>query len=233
VPAAGPGLQDVLDRCLQKDPAHRYANVAELARALAPFGSPQAEMAVERIEHVLGVSGASRAAPAAAEATLLNAGSAGPAASSTLSATSSAPRGRSRLLLVSAPLVLLGAAGALVLVFVLGRAPASGVAARDAAHAAEPPASTTAIELAPLAPDLASAQASAPATGVPTQPAASATATATATASSAQHRRPAATPSHAAPAAAPPSASASAGRPCRLVSYLDADGEKHFRQECP
>src|SRR5258708_5385271 len=46
-------LQAVIHRCLEKEPAQRYANVAELARALLPFGPPRCEQSVERIEHVL------------------------------------------------------------------------------------------------------------------------------------------------------------------------------------
>ena len=38
-PDVPPGLARVIARCLEKDPAMRYANVAELARALEPFGS--------------------------------------------------------------------------------------------------------------------------------------------------------------------------------------------------
>ena len=36
------GLQDVIFRCLEKNPADRYQSVADLADALAPFGSPKA-----------------------------------------------------------------------------------------------------------------------------------------------------------------------------------------------
>jgi serine/threonine-protein kinase len=37
-PEIDPGLEAVILRCLRKEPAERYASVAELARALAPFG---------------------------------------------------------------------------------------------------------------------------------------------------------------------------------------------------
>jgi serine/threonine protein kinase len=49
------GLDEVVSRCLSKDPGSRYANVAELAHALAPFASARtASTSVERISRVLG-----------------------------------------------------------------------------------------------------------------------------------------------------------------------------------
>lgn len=48
-----PGLDAVVRRCLAKDPNARYADVAELARALAPFGSGAWPGAPERIEATL------------------------------------------------------------------------------------------------------------------------------------------------------------------------------------
>ena len=56
IPAA---FESTLNRCLVKDPAGRFANVGELAAALAPFGPPRSDVSVERISHVLG-SGAPR-----------------------------------------------------------------------------------------------------------------------------------------------------------------------------
>ena len=49
VPAA---LEDIVQRCLEKDPAQRYCDVADLAEALAPFAGPMAR-AVERITRIL------------------------------------------------------------------------------------------------------------------------------------------------------------------------------------
>jgi serine/threonine-protein kinase len=50
------GLAEVVGRCLLRDPAQRYANVAKLASALAPFGPPRSEISIERISRVLGAS---------------------------------------------------------------------------------------------------------------------------------------------------------------------------------
>ena len=46
-------LAAIVGRCLEKDPARRYANVAELARALAPFGTSGARASAASIARVL------------------------------------------------------------------------------------------------------------------------------------------------------------------------------------
>jgi serine/threonine-protein kinase len=64
-----PAVEDVVSRCLAKNPAARYANIGQLAIALAPFGSARSAVSVERILHVLGqaaAQGPSRAAMAGA-----------------------------------------------------------------------------------------------------------------------------------------------------------------------
>jgi serine/threonine-protein kinase len=43
------GLQQAVLRLLEKDPAARYANIAEMAHAIAPFGTPAARTSCERI----------------------------------------------------------------------------------------------------------------------------------------------------------------------------------------
>jgi serine/threonine-protein kinase len=48
-------LERTVFRCLEKDPARRPANVAELAHALAPFGSASARGSAERVSRVLKV----------------------------------------------------------------------------------------------------------------------------------------------------------------------------------
>jgi eukaryotic-like serine/threonine-protein kinase len=46
-------FEAVVMRCLQKEPEHRYADVGELARALAPFGPQNASTSASRIQIVL------------------------------------------------------------------------------------------------------------------------------------------------------------------------------------
>jgi serine/threonine protein kinase len=53
-PDAPPSLQAVIDRCLEKNPAHRYQNVAELAIALLPFAPSRARLYAQRASSILG-----------------------------------------------------------------------------------------------------------------------------------------------------------------------------------
>ncbi len=53
-PEAPPALEVVIDRCLEKDPARRYQNVAELAVALLPFAPSRARAYAQRASSILG-----------------------------------------------------------------------------------------------------------------------------------------------------------------------------------
>jgi serine/threonine protein kinase len=53
------GLQQVVLKCLEKDRARRYSNVAELALALSPFAPRRSRVAVERISRVIQTAGLS------------------------------------------------------------------------------------------------------------------------------------------------------------------------------
>ncbi|MBI5537370.1 MAG: serine/threonine protein kinase [Deltaproteobacteria bacterium] len=48
-PDVEPALEQVILRALEKDPANRYASVADFAAALMPFGGPRAQMSLHRI----------------------------------------------------------------------------------------------------------------------------------------------------------------------------------------
>jgi serine/threonine-protein kinase len=60
-PEVAPALEETVHRCLSKDPAARFASAAELARALAPHGTPLSRTSCTRIERVL--EGPSRPSP--------------------------------------------------------------------------------------------------------------------------------------------------------------------------
>ena len=47
-PDIPPAMVEIIERCLQKDPAQRYANAAELASALEPLAPPDSRLTVER-----------------------------------------------------------------------------------------------------------------------------------------------------------------------------------------
>jgi serine/threonine-protein kinase len=52
-PEVPPALDALVHRCLEKDLERRVQSVAELARGLAPFGSPAAQFSMERVIKVL------------------------------------------------------------------------------------------------------------------------------------------------------------------------------------
>ncbi|MCA9677426.1 MAG: serine/threonine protein kinase, partial [Myxococcales bacterium] len=56
---APPGFEETVGRCLAKEPADRFQNVAELALALVPYGPPEAYEGAQRAARVLGLIGTS------------------------------------------------------------------------------------------------------------------------------------------------------------------------------
>jgi serine/threonine-protein kinase len=72
-PDLPPELAEVISRCLMRDKAQRFANVAKLAAALVPFGPARGDISLERIARVLGASvppsGTEAHAPARMQAT--------------------------------------------------------------------------------------------------------------------------------------------------------------------
>ncbi len=52
-PDIPPGVDEIIARCLKKQPGDRFANVGELVEALAPFGNPSVRASATRITRIL------------------------------------------------------------------------------------------------------------------------------------------------------------------------------------
>ncbi|APR77188.1 Serine/threonine-protein kinase pkn3 [Minicystis rosea] len=65
-PDAPPAMEAVIMRCLEKEPARRFASVSELAQALAEFAPPRSRLSIDRITRIVGAAkpAAGPAAPA-------------------------------------------------------------------------------------------------------------------------------------------------------------------------
>jgi eukaryotic-like serine/threonine-protein kinase len=132
------GLEAVILRCLAKDRAARFASVAELAAALAPFGPPSAGRSAERILRVLRASGSLNVANGLAQ---------GAVAASTgqdvaLAATHSPARAKSSLYFV-VPLLVVILGGAAF--FAMHRAPAAAERSPEGVSLAVPSAAAAAV----------------------------------------------------------------------------------------
>jgi serine/threonine protein kinase len=139
------GLQAVLLRCLEKDRNRRFANVAELANALVPFGGRNAIRSAERVSKVLSAAGIS--------SSQLEIHPAAPVDAATQSAwgNSTQSRGSGRTVLISlAVLAVLGVGGGALLL----RQRAAPPAAESASAATTPPSAepAPAVTTAPLPP---------------------------------------------------------------------------------
>lgn len=62
LPDAPLGLQEVIQKCMEKDRTKRYASIGELAVALAPFAPKRARASVERISRIMQAAGLSASA---------------------------------------------------------------------------------------------------------------------------------------------------------------------------
>jgi len=121
-------LDAIISRCLAKDRTQRYANVAELATALAPLGPPNATRSSERIARILRTSGSLSSSESSLPPTVL----ATTGNVVTLKAAQDVLQPRQSSRSVWLPVSLLLAAAAAFWVF---RRPAPAIE-----HAAEPPA---------------------------------------------------------------------------------------------
>ena len=165
VPSTLPnGLEQVLKKCLEKDRNARYANAAELAAALAPFGTADAQVSLGRVTGMFASSSSIPALtrsvahdPASCTATLEVPVEAAPQTdgrrTSNISAVASTPAprpGRSWLVLAAAAL------GILAVLALRGPAPVAPHGSAVATPPAEPvsvvPAAAPALPVAPLVP---------------------------------------------------------------------------------
>jgi len=186
-PGVPEGLQIVVQRCLEKNREHRFANVSELANALAPFGSRATSRSVERIARILGASSsAAEAMPLSGPAQLPT--NYGPSTQSNWGQTR--PNRSSAVPLVAAVgglLLLLGAVGAFLLVRGRGQA--------EPALATSTPTVAVEAAAAPLAPVAASASTALPvAPASPASPASPATPPVAPNSAAANPRAPASAP---------------------------------------
>jgi eukaryotic-like serine/threonine-protein kinase len=194
-PDAPAGIEDVILKCLAKDRRDRYRNVAELAVALAPFGSKRLRASVERVSRVIHGAGLSTRGPVAfssAPPSSLPQSDTGTMASWGRTASPSA-RKAVKVVIAALAVAAAGAAGALLFV---GRA-------REPAPVQSLVSTAIVVSPAPVAPPVAAT----PAVFAPIAPIASASAapTPSATPRPALAKPP---PAPAAPAAARPRAPA-------------------------
>jgi serine/threonine-protein kinase len=189
-PDAPAELDELIGKCLQKDPARRLPNVAEFALALLPFAPKGAKTSVERISRVIqkaGMSASALALPPSSDGDLAASQDAKTAAS--WGATSPRPKRRAVAFAAIAGAIVLLAAGVAIVVFRARASPAavapaaalvpvpatpvSEVAASASSTAPAPSGPSSAEAAASLAfpPAAPRAQAAAPPRASPTKPA--------------------------------------------------------------
>jgi serine/threonine-protein kinase len=233
------GLEAAVLRCLEKDPTRRFANVAQLAAAVAPFGPPSSEQTVSHVSKVLSVAvvGSDLASSDATHALdETHVADRKPVDGQWTKSSGSSPPMVTSQVRKSGPSRRTIALGVATLMVVAVIAVRSAMVQRPGAAvpAVDPPAAA-ALSFAPIA---STGAASAPSTG-PVLSASSAVPVpvASSAAPAASAPRPAVPSSPVRPAA--PAASTSAPAPsssarCSYQSYVDpADGETHFKRVCP
>ncbi len=137
-------LQAVVFHCLEKNREHRYANVAEFAFALAPFGAAVAQRSADRISRVLGSAGIPSAPPALVPASSVRVES---STTTNFGASSEAKKSRAPLLLALLAAALVAGVGVAGFLATHHRA--------ALAAAAEPPSSQPAVAAVQAAPPVA------------------------------------------------------------------------------
>jgi serine/threonine protein kinase len=259
-PDVPPQLEAIINRCLEKNPAGRFPNVAELAVALAPFGRYGSDVSVQRITHVLTRAGVTMSNVMPGAPAMAGMGSGGgtgqphgspqqPIGAATNSPWAQSVAGGAGVakpsrvgLYVGVPVMLLVTAAAAAF-FILKKpvAPAPTLASVDpVASSAPSAAATTSPPPAPSATQTAASSTPAPSAepspAVAAAPATPATPSQPAAAGHHDSAKPPASPANPASPAitkpAAPAAPASSGPVCKTVSFIDADGNKRFTREC-
>jgi len=169
-PDVPPGVEAVAARCLEKGRDQRFANVAELAQALAPFAPERSFVSIERSSRILNVPGGApvsrfeRTPPRSSSATALPGPSQAPsisslpwrqtATASNFGHTAPGPASRRKLITAAAVAIALAVASiAALLIFGRETPPPQAAAAPPASVApAAPPPQPVAIPAAPPAP---------------------------------------------------------------------------------
>ena len=154
MPGMPPAFEQVVRRCLEKDPAARFADVSELAAALAAFGPPHAPDLAARVTRALHGDRAQ-----AVLASRTNPGISTMSGSAAQMTVGPQPhRSRTRIILGVAAVTAAAAIGAVV-----ASTRSGGSAAAVTPPTEQPAAATAAVEPAPAAPPVTKVQDPAPA----------------------------------------------------------------------
>jgi serine/threonine-protein kinase len=220
-PEVPAGLEQAIFKCLEKPRERRFQDIAELAAAIAPFGTRHAQGSLERIQGTLGpLLAPTRLSAEPPETTAASGASPASSTQGSWNVTGSATKAKSK-----AVVGIAGAAAVAALVVAgvlfMKRAPAPVAPANPA-----PPAPAVSATPAPLPPPAASVALVAVPDPAPSASVAAVT-------SSSPPPNPAA-PRPAAPQrpAAAPAPAAPAKVSCDPPYYFDAQGNRVFKKEC-
>ena len=164
-------LEHVILRCLEKDRARRFQNVAELAYALTPLASPNSVRSAARISKVLSAAGISSSHPGGFAA---GSSAIGASTHSGWGQTASGKRSRAPLIIGASLLVVLGGGAAVAFALSGSQSSASPELPSATALAVTPPAPPPVPEAVQVVPPGPSVSVSPANTGVPVPEVASA-----------------------------------------------------------